>query len=61
MLFLDFLFAPEGQKILETYDYGSAVREYGFKRWYIEKGMSIEQLEREGDRWDRLLNDLARK
>ena len=61
MLFLDFLFAPEGQKILENYDYGSAVREYGFKRWYIEKGMSIEQLEREGDRWERLLNDLARK
>jgi iron(III) transport system substrate-binding protein len=61
VLFLDFLFAPEGQKILENYDYGSAVREYGFKRWYIEKGMSIEQLEREGDRWERLLNDLARK
>jgi len=61
LLFLDFLFAPEGQKILENYDYGSAVKEYGFKRWYIEKGMSIEQLEREGDRWEKLLNDLARK
>jgi iron(III) transport system substrate-binding protein len=61
VLFLDFLFAPEGQKILENYDYGSALREYGFKRWYIEKGMSIEQLEREGDRWERLLNELARK
>lgn len=61
VLFLDFLFAPEGQKILENYDYGSAVKEYGFKRWYIEKGMSIEQLEREGDRWEKLLNDLARK
>jgi len=61
VLFLDFLFAPEGQKILENYDYGSAIKEYGFKRWYIEKGMSIEQLEREGDRWEKLLNDLARK
>ena len=33
-------------KILESYDYGSAVKEYGFKRWYIEKGMSIVELER---------------
>ena len=61
VLFVDFLFSPEGQKILESYDYGSAVKEYGFKRWYIEKGMSIEQLEREGDRWEKLLKDLGRK
>jgi iron(III) transport system substrate-binding protein len=61
VLFVDFLFSPDGQKILESYDYGSAVKEYGFKRWYIEKGMSIEQLEREGDRWEKLLKDLSRK
>ena len=61
VLFIDFLFSPDGQKILENYDYGSAVKEYGFKRWYIEKGMSIEQLEREGDRWEKWLRDLGRK
>lgn len=61
VLFVDFLFSPEGQKILESYEYGSAVKEYGFKRWYIEKGMSIEQLERESDRWEKWLRDLGRK
>ena len=61
VLFIDFLFSPEGQKILESYEYGSAVKEYGFKRWYIEKGMSIQQLEREGDRWEKWLRDLGKK
>ena len=61
VLFIDFLFSPDGQKILESYDYGSAVKEYGFKRWYIEKGMSIVELERESDRWEKLLRDLSRK
>jgi iron(III) transport system substrate-binding protein len=61
VLFIDFLFSPDGQKILESFQYGSAVKEYGFKRWYIEKGMSIEQLEREGDRWEKWLRELGRK
>ena len=61
VLFVDFLFSPDGQKILENYEYGSATKEYGFKRWYIEKGMSIEQLERESDRWEKWLRELGRK
>jgi iron(III) transport system substrate-binding protein len=61
VLFIDFLFSSDGQKILESYEYGSAAKEYGFKRWYIEKGMSIQQLERESDRWERALRDLGRK
>ena len=32
VLFLNFIFSPEGQKILESFDYGSAVKDYGFKR-----------------------------
>ena len=61
VLFIDFLFSPDGQKILENYEYGSATKEYGFKRWYIEKGMSIEQLERESERWEKWLRELGRK
>ncbi len=61
VLFIDFLFSPDGQKILESYRYGSAVKDYGFQRWYIEKGMSIEQLERESDRWEKWLRELGRK
>jgi iron(III) transport system substrate-binding protein len=61
VLFIDFLFSPDGQKILESYEYGSATKEYGFRRWYIEKGMSIQQLERESDRWEKGLRELGRK
>ena len=60
-LFVDFLFSPDGQKILEAFDYGSPAKEYGFKRWYAEKGMSIQQLEKELDKWERGLRELARR
>jgi iron(III) transport system substrate-binding protein len=61
VLFVDFLFSPDGQKILEAYDYGSPAKEYGFKRWYPEKGATIQQLEKDIDRWERGLRDLARR
>ena len=61
VLFVDFLFSPDGQKILESYDYGSPAKEYGFKRWYPEKGVTIQQLERESDKWERGLRELGRR
>lgn len=61
VLFVDFLFSSDGQKILEAYDYGSPAKEYGFKRWYPEKGMTIQQLEKDSDRWERGLRDLGRR
>jgi iron(III) transport system substrate-binding protein len=60
-LFIDFLFSPDGQKILEAYDYGSPAKEYGFKRWYAEKGLTIPQLEKEVDKWERGLRELGRR
>ena len=61
VLFVDFLFSPDGQKILEKYEYGSAAKDYGFKRWYVERGMTLDQLETESARWEKLLRDLGRK
>jgi len=61
VLFVDFLFSPDGQKILQAYDYGSPAKEYGFKRWYPEKGVTIQQLEKDSDRWERGLRDLGRR
>lgn len=61
VLFVDFLFSPDGQRILEAFDYGSPAKEYGFKRWYAEKGMSIQQLEKEIDKWERGLRELSRR
>jgi iron(III) transport system substrate-binding protein len=61
VLFVDFLFSPDGQKILEAYDYGSPAKEYGFKRWYPEKGVTIQQLEKDTDHWERGLRNLGRR
>jgi iron(III) transport system substrate-binding protein len=61
VLFVDFLFSPSGQKILEAYEYGSAAKEYGFKRWYIERDFTLEQLEKENARWEKLLRELGRR
>lgn len=61
VLFVNFLFGPEGQKILENYEYASSSKEYGFKRWYIEKGYTTEQFDKESERWGKLVQQLGRK
>lgn len=61
VLFVDYLFSPDGQKILENYEYGSAAKDYGFKRWYIERGYTLDQLEKDSVRWEKLLRELGRK
>lgn len=61
VLFADFLLGPDGQRILEKFEYGSASKDYGFKRWYPEEGLTTEQYERENNRWDKLLRELGRK
>ncbi|MBI4529614.1 MAG: extracellular solute-binding protein [Deltaproteobacteria bacterium] len=61
VLFVDFLLGPEAQKILERLQYGSATKDYGFKRWYPEQGMDSEQYEKANDKWERLLREIGRK
>lgn len=61
LLMVDFLVGPEGQSILERYKYGSAAKNYGFKRWYFQEGFSSKQYERESAKWEKLLNSIVRK
>jgi iron(III) transport system substrate-binding protein len=61
VLFIDFLFSPAGQKILESYEYGSAAKNYGFNRWYVERGYTLEQLEKDVERWEKLLRELGKR
>ena len=42
----DFILGPGGQKVLEEYEYGNPTKDYGFKRWYPEQGMSAEQIDK---------------
>lgn len=61
VLFTDFILGSEGQKILEKFKYGSASKDYGFKRWYPERGLSTDQYDRESSKWEKILRDLGRK
>jgi iron(III) transport system substrate-binding protein len=62
LLFADFLISPEVQKIYEErFRFASSTKNYGFKRWYPEKGYTTEQYEKAQERWQKLLRDVTRK
>lgn len=62
LLFIDFLISPEGQKILEEkFKFASSLKDYGFKRWYPEKGLTTEQYEKAFNHWQKLARDISRK
>jgi iron(III) transport system substrate-binding protein len=61
LLFADFLLSPEGQKLLEELYFGSAQKDYGFKRWYPEKEGTLAQYEQSLEKWHKLLKEITRK
>ena len=61
LLMADFLLSPDGQAVLEKYYYGSGAKDYGFKKWRPEHGLTTDQYEKELLRWDKLLHSITRK
>ena len=61
LLFADFILSPEGQKLLEDLYFGSARKDYGFKRWYPEKGGTLAQYEEALEGWHKLLKEVTKK
>jgi iron(III) transport system substrate-binding protein len=61
LLMADFLLSPAGQQVLEKYYYGSGAKDYGFKKWRPERGLTTDQYEKDLERWDKLLNAITRK
>ena len=62
LLFVDFVIGPDGQKLLsEKFGYGSPRKEYGFKRWYPEQGLSTYEYAGTLEKWNKLLLQVARK
>jgi len=61
LLFVDFLPSPDGQKLYEDLYFGSAQKDYGFKRWYPEKGGTLPQYEEALDSWHKLMKEITRK
>ncbi len=61
LLFTDFLMSPDGQKLYEDLFFGVAQKDYGWKRWYPEKGGTLAQYEEALDGWHRLMKEITRK
>jgi ABC-type Fe3+ transport system substrate-binding protein len=62
LLLVDFLLSPEGQKMLiETFKHGSALKDYGFKRWYPEEGLTTSQYDQAMNKWQKLVSEFSRR
>lgn len=61
LLMADFILGPEGQQVLEKYDYGNPAKDYGFKRWFPEQGLTLEQYEQLDTKMNKFLRELGRK
>lgn len=60
-LLADYLLGPEGQGVLEKYEYGSAAKNLGFKRWRPDHGIATDKYEKDLERWEKLLKEISRK
>ena len=62
LLLIDFFLSPDGQKMLiETFKHGSPLKDYGFKRWYPEEGLTTAQYDQVMDKWQKLVSEFARR
>lgn len=61
LLLADFILGEGGQTVLEKYDYGNPTKDYGFKRWFPETGLSVEQIDNLEGKWRSVLRDLTKK
>ncbi len=61
LLLADYLLGPEGQAVLDKYEYGSAAKNLGFKRWRPDHGIAPEKYEKELERWEKLLKEISRR
>lgn len=61
LLLADYLLGPEGQAVLAKFEYGSAAKNLGFKRWRPDHGIATEKYEKELERWEKRLKEISRK
>jgi iron(III) transport system substrate-binding protein len=61
LLLADFILGADGQKVLEQFEYGNPTKDYGFKRWYPEQGLSAEQIDKLEEKWRATLRDLTKR
>jgi iron(III) transport system substrate-binding protein len=61
LLLADYLLGPEGQAVLEKYEYGSAAKNLGFTRWRPDHGIATDKYEKQLEGWEKLLKEISRK
>jgi iron(III) transport system substrate-binding protein len=61
LLLADYLLGPEGQAVLEKFEYGSAAKNLGFKRWRPDHGIATDKYEKDLEQWEKLLKEISRK
>jgi iron(III) transport system substrate-binding protein len=61
LLLADFLLGPDGQRVLEKFEYGSASKKLGFTRWRPEHGSTTEKFEKDIERWEKLMKEISHK
>jgi iron(III) transport system substrate-binding protein len=61
LLLADFILGEGGQKVLEQYEYGNPTKDYGFKRWYPEQGLTAEQIDKLEEKWRTTLREITRR
>jgi iron(III) transport system substrate-binding protein len=61
LLLADFILGAGGQKVLAEYQYGNPSKDYGFKRWYPEQGLTAEQIDKLEAKWRATLRELTRR
>ena len=59
-LFIDYLLSPNGRMVLEKYQYGHPSNEWPFKR-QPGFGRSLEQFEKDSDKWKKLAKEITRR
>jgi iron(III) transport system substrate-binding protein len=60
LLFLDFLIGDGGQNVLLKLHYGAAWKDYPFKRYYPERGMTTKEYQKAQKSWNKLLRAVGR-
>jgi iron(III) transport system substrate-binding protein len=60
LLLIDFLL-NDATKILDKFQYGHPTVDYGFKRWYQDRGRSLADLEKDSARWEKLAKEITRR
>ncbi len=60
-LFVDFMLGAEARRVLEKYQYGHPSNNLPFKRWHPGFGRSLEQFEKDSEKWEKLAKEITQR